>query len=125
MKTLAILCNIVLLGFTFFVLAIEGAPKDAAYILFTLLLMLIPIFTVFALIRARASHGSITRIERLAAISNIILLGFIAWALVDQYPHPEEEGVLAFAVLTVLTPILSAVVLSCRGLSNNRRGLQY
>ena len=42
---------------------------------------------------------------------NILLLGLVCWAVVDQYPHPEEEGVVAFTVLTVLTPILSAVVL--------------
>ena len=31
--------------------------------------------------------------------------------LVSQYPHPEEGGVIAFAVLMVLTPILNLVVL--------------
>jgi uncharacterized protein YhhL (DUF1145 family) len=43
--------------------------------------------------------------------ANIVFFGFVCWALVDQYPHPEEDGVLTFTVLIVLTPILSLVVL--------------
>ena len=54
MKTLTVLCNIVLLGFTSFVLAAEGAPKKAAYIIFTLSLTLIPILTVFTIVRSGA-----------------------------------------------------------------------
>lgn len=133
MKTLTVLCNIVLFGFTCIVLATDGAPKEARYIIFTLLLMLIPIFTVFAIVRSGAGSSwpnlpmkrntleaqpktgvlssRKTAIERVAAICNIVLLGVVCWAIVDQYPHPEEEGIVAFSVLTVLTPILSAVVL--------------
>jgi hypothetical protein len=40
------------------------------------------------------------------------------WAVVDQYPHPEEDGVIAFTVLRVLTPILSLVVLFRYGAGN-------
>ena len=144
MTTLTVLCNIVLLGFTCVVLATDGPPMQAAYILFTLWLMLIPIFTVFAIVRSKAGHGWQTVhmnrntleaqsktdalssrsivMERVAAICNIVLLGFVCWALVEQYPHPEEEGVVAFTVLTVLTPILSAVVLFRREPSDRPRG---
>jgi hypothetical protein len=118
MKTLTVLCDVVLFGFTCFVLATDGVSTEVAYIIFTLLLILIPIFTVFAIVRSGAA------IERVAAICNIGLLGFVCWALVDQYPHPEEEGFAAFAVLTVLTPILGAIVLFCSGPSHSRRGTQ-
>ncbi len=42
---------------------------------------------------------------------NMIHIGFVCWAFVDQYPHPEEDGFVAFLVMMVLTPILSLVVL--------------
>jgi hypothetical protein len=46
-----------------------------------------------------------------AIICNIVFLAHFCWAFVDQYPHPEEEGFIAFTVLMVLTPILNVVVL--------------
>jgi hypothetical protein len=46
-----------------------------------------------------------------AVICNIVFFGFVCWALVDQYPHPKEGGVIAMVVLMVLTPILNLVVL--------------
>jgi hypothetical protein len=45
------------------------------------------------------------------AICNVVLLGFTGWAYVDQYPHPKEDGFVAFIVLMVLTPILSLAAL--------------
>lgn len=146
MKTLTVLCNIVLFGFTCFVLVTDGPPKEAGYIVFTLLVVLIPILNVVVLFRSGAGDGWVglhmkrkaleaqpktdalssrsTAIERVAAICNIVLLGFVCWALVDQYPHPEEEGVIAYALLMVLTPILSVVVLFRSGRSDSRRGPQ-
>lgn len=46
-------------------------------------------------------------IKIVAIICDIVLIGFVCWALVDQYPHPKEGGFIAYAVLIVLTPILS------------------
>ncbi len=63
------------------------------------------------------SHSLFTIFSRriimkiVAIICNIVLLGFVCWAIVDQYPHPEEDGVIPFAVLTVMTPILTLVAL--------------
>lgn len=114
MKTLVILCNVVLFGFTCFVLAAEGLSRQAAYILFTLLLLLIPIFTVFVLVRKRTPGAATlhsSAIQRVAGICNVALLGFVCWAILDQYPHPEEPGVIPYAALAVLTPILSAIAL--------------
>lgn len=56
-----------------------------------------------------------------AAVSNIVLLGFVCWAIADQYPHPEEDGLIAFTVLIVLTPILSVVAIFRSGASHDRR----
>jgi hypothetical protein len=53
--------------------------------------------------------GNVMRI--VAIIFNFIFLGFVCWALIDQYPHPKEGGVIAMSVLMVLTPILNLAVL--------------
>lgn len=57
----------------------------------------------------------------MAIICNVVLIGFVCWALVDQYPHPHENGFTAYAVLIVLTPILSVVA----HLSKNRKGASH
>jgi len=134
MRGLTVFCNVVLLLFSLFVLATDGLPEQAAYVALTLLLLLVPTFTVFALVR-RGAGGSgpllpgagETRqsqpatdavlsgtavLARAAVVANLVLLAAVCWALVDQYPHPEEEGFVAYAVLTVLTPVLSAIVVA-------------
>jgi hypothetical protein len=114
MRTLATLCNIVSVLFTCLVLATDGPPTKAAYIILTVLMMLIPIFTVFALVRSGAGGTPYSRgraIAQAAAICNVVLLGLHCLALVDQYPHPAEPGLVEYVVLTMVTPLLSAVVL--------------
>ncbi|MBP1634186.1 MAG: hypothetical protein H6Q10_760 [Acidobacteria bacterium] len=107
MKTLAVLCNVVLFTFTCFVLATDGAPAKAVYIIFTLLLLMTPAFTVFVLARRTAGDGA----RWAAAICNVLLLAFVCWALVDQYPHPSDPGFNEYVVAVVVTPLISAVVL--------------
>ena len=109
MKTLVILCNIVMFCFTCMVLVTDGMAKEAAYIVFTLLLLLIPLLTVFVF--AGGGGASSRALQRAALIGNVVLLAAICWAFADQYPHPQEEGFVAYMVVIVLTPILSAVVL--------------
>jgi hypothetical protein len=55
--------------------------------------------------------SKLTSMRSVTILCNIVSFGFVCWALVDQYPHPEEAGVIEFAVLMVLTPILSLMVL--------------
>jgi hypothetical protein len=109
MKTLTVLCNVVLVGFTAFVVATEGPSREPAYNVFALLLVLVPIFTLFALLNRKAAANP--AVAPAAAIANVILLALICWALVNQYPHPKEPGFIPFAVVCLLTPVLSAAVL--------------
>jgi len=133
MKIVAAFCNIVSFGFTCLVLVTDGLPKEAGYILISLLHLLTPLLTLVVLFRSGASDGwSGLRMKRkaleeqrtienpssmstimstVAIICNIALLGFICWALVSQPPHPKEEGFVAFVVVSVLTPILSVVAI--------------
>jgi len=119
MKTLTVLCNVVLFGFTCLVLAVDGVSTELPYIGLTLLMILIPVFTVFAIVRSVPSS-----VRRVAGLCNVVLLVFICWAIVEQYPHPEEDGVVAYTLLAVLTPILSMAVLLFGGRGASRRGQQ-
>ncbi len=116
MKTLAILCNVVLFCFTCLVLVTDGLATQAIYIIFSLLLLLIPIFTVVAIVLSARR----TALGPVAIICNIVLLAFSCWAFVDRYPHPEEDGFIAYVLLLALTPILS-VALFLRNRQHSRR----
>ena len=116
MKTVAIIVNIVLLGFTCLVLATDGLPKEVTYIVFT-----IWIFLTLILSAAVISRSGVSRVMRIAAIvSYIFLLGFVCWSLVDQYPHPKEAGFIPFVILSLLTPVLNLLVLFLRGARDGR-----
>ncbi len=107
MKIVAVICNIVLFLFTCVVLVVDGPATEAAYVVFTLWLLLTLIFSAVVISRRTASPV----LTIAAIVCNVVLLGFTCWAFVDQYPHPDEEGFVAFTVLIFLTPILSLAAL--------------
>ncbi len=121
MKGPTVLCNLVLVIFTGLVVATDGAPAAPAYIVFTLLLVLIPVFSLSAILR-RGLEMQTMAVARAAVVGNVVLLGFIFWALVDQYPHPQEPGFVPYVVLALATPVLSALVLLRRPSPGGRRG---
>ena len=75
-------------GFICLVLATDGPPKEAGYIVFTIWELLTLVLS--AVVISRSGAGRIMRI--VAIICNIVFLGFFGWALVDQDPHPNEPG---------------------------------
>ncbi len=105
MKILALILNIALFLFTLFVIVTDGFATQAAYIVLTLWVLLTLLFNPVALFRG----GSAVKIP--AVICNIIFIGFVIWALVDQYPHPRESGYIPFVILMFLTPIVTVVAL--------------
>ena len=107
MKTLAVVCNVVLFAFTCLVLATDGGPTKAAYVVFTLVLLITPVLTVSVLARRAAGDG----IRRTAAGCNVLPLAFVCWAFVDQYPHRSDPGLIEYVVTAVLTPLVSAAAL--------------
>ena len=133
MNFVAVVCNALLFVFTCFVLLTDGFPGQASYIFLTLwaLLTLILSAVVISRIGARdgwldprlrnkavreeqkgASQRPVSRgMQIVSIVANVVLLGFVCWAFVDTYPHPREEGFIAYVVLMVLTPILSLVAL--------------
>ena len=96
------------------VLETDGLPTETGYIVFTLWALLTMVLSVVVIARFRAGEGlsSMRGKMRIAVIMcNIVLLGFICWALIDQYPHPEEDGFITYVILMMATPILSITVL--------------
>jgi peptidoglycan/LPS O-acetylase OafA/YrhL len=106
MKRVTIGLNVISLAFTLFVMATDGPATKAAYVVFGQMLWAIPAFTVFALARERN-----VKLARVAAFLNVLLLGAVCWALVDQYPHPAEPGFVPYVLVVALTPVLSVVAL--------------
>lgn len=133
MKFTATVCNIALFGFTCLVLLSDGISRDATYMVLTLLLLMVPVLSLFMIVPGKEGNGwfsfimkrtiredqgkidilsSFNTIMKIAVvISNGILFGFSCWTLVSQYPHPEEEGLLLYTILVLLTPVLSVLAI--------------
>ncbi len=124
MRIAAVICNVILFGFTCVVLRVDGLPNTAVYSIYTLWLLLTLLLSAAVISHgARASESTGATMRTVAIACNIVLLAFTCWAYVDQYPHPEEEGFLAFTVLMAVTPILSVVTLLRGGTGHSWIGL--
>jgi hypothetical protein len=143
MRIVAVICNVVLFAFTCLVLVIDGLPKEVSYMVFTLWSLLTLILSAVVIFRwgndgwlglpkerkaleeqkKTDDLASASMMRIVAIVCNIVLIGFVCWAFVDQYPHPEEDGVIAFTLLMVLTPLLSLVVLFRSGVGAGWLGL--
>lgn len=112
MRHLAVVANVVLFLFTGMAMATDGVSAEPAYIAFTVLMVLTPVATILAFVgSARWWPRRREVVERGVAIANVVLLASLGCAFVDQYPHPDESGFVAFVVVAAATPLLSAVVL--------------
>ena len=129
MNLLAVVCNVLLFAFTALVVASDGPASEPAYIVFSLICFLVPILNVVVISRIGARSGWLgifprrktsqggvgemitpslsAALRTVTIVANLVFLGFIVWALIDQSPHPEEEGFLPFVLLMILTPIIS------------------
>ncbi len=133
MKILAVIFNIILIGFSCLVLITDGFPADPVYVIFTLWSLLTLILSSVVIYYIGASDGRLrlhmnskaageqnqtyglssakTTMRIVAIIFNLVFIGFVCWALVDQYPHPKEDGFIAYAVLMAVTPIINLIIL--------------
>ena len=114
MKTVAVVCNAVLLAFTGVVLVTDGWSSEPPYVALTFFLLLAPVVSSAVFLAGRRRDGwlALSPVPRLVAIGcNAALLAFSCWALVDSYPHPEESGYFAFVAVVLLVPVVSLAVL--------------
>lgn len=115
----AVVFDVVLVAFTCLVLATDGASREVPYIVFAFLLLAVPTLSAALLVRRglnrsdRASDTSpaMRRASQIAVLCNVWLSATACWALYDQYPHPDEQGFVAYVTVVLLTPILSIVAL--------------
>ena len=121
MRTAAIVGNVVVFVAIGLILLTEGVPRDAWYLVFTFLVLLVPLLSAVVLVRSRVAPqppstdtdrlSTITLANRAAVLCNLVLFGALCWEIVAQYPYPEGNGLIPFAVLTVCAPILSLMAL--------------
>ncbi len=112
MMALAAVLDLVLAAFTALVIAGEGMPGEPVWFAFTVLAVVIPLASAVALwwIRARPSARA-SAIEQATSISNALLLAGACWAVVRTWPHPPEDGVVAYAVLLLAAPVATLAAL--------------
>jgi hypothetical protein len=109
MKTVAVISNVAFWLFFCLVIVTDGPPKGATAIVWSLVPFLIPVFNV-AVIQILPSPNRVLKLA--ALLGNIVWLGLASWRIIQDLPsHPKEEGLLAFVVFFVLTPLLSAVAI--------------
>ncbi len=108
MKIATVLCNVVFWGFLCLVMLTDGPPQgtDMVWLLVPFLMPMVNIAVIRVL-------SSTSRVLKLAAlVSNMVWLGLAGWRIVQELPsHPREEGLLEFAMLFALTPLLSAATI--------------
>jgi len=125
MDLAAIVCNLVLTATTGLILLTEGIPGRFHYILLSALMFAVPLASAIVVYRARqagqqrgaTSAGPTSTSIRRTALLNVVLFVAACWSAIAQYPYPEGNTVIPFAVLTVLVPVLN--LLSLRGAGNS------
>ncbi len=114
MRSVAILFNLALSVFTLLVLITDGLPREAHFIAFSVLLLVVPVLTAVVIQRfggPRQAHGPYLAWS--TALCNAALLAASSWAVVTLYPsHPPESGLLPFTFLALSVPLVSLFVLS-------------
>ncbi len=106
MRITALLCNALLLPFTLLVVVTDGPATELPYIVLVVLLLAVPALSLLALGRSRRAEAP--GLRSATVLANLALLALAWWAVVEQYPHPRDPGVLPYTVLVLITPVLSA-----------------
>ena len=108
MRTTAMLCSMALFAFTALVLVVDGLPAGTPFMALMLLALLVPLGSSLGLMRS--SRGAVARSAM--ALGNLALFVLAVWALANRFPRLEEKGTVAYALLLVLTPLLSLAALA-------------
>jgi hypothetical protein len=131
-RTVAVVFNVILVGFTLLVMATDGTSREAPYVVFACLLLVVPTVSAALLVRmglhrpdpASEVSPAMRGASQIGALCNLPLLAFACWAIYDQHPHPDETGFLAYVGVVLVTPILSMVTLLAGGRSSVGRDSQ-
>jgi hypothetical protein len=114
MRVIAIVCNIIFLIFTSLVIIGEGVSNELTYQVYTIFLLMVPIISTVILLASKmpiSTKSFKTPTYLIAMILNFLMLAFSIMAIVDQYPHPEEHGFVAYVAIVFFVPIINTLVL--------------
>lgn len=108
------------------VIITDGMATELIYVIYSLFLLMIPVLNIWSFITFRKQSewngfskngktligklvSSDNGLTKLVIAGNIVMIGFSAWAVYDQYPHPREEGYILYLIFIFLTPIVSII----------------
>jgi hypothetical protein len=146
MKIALVFLNAIFFGFTILVRLTDGPARESIYVVFGWLLILVPLLNVILISQSSANsrwlnqylmrkgseelknvdvHPSISATLTITGVVlNIVLLGFVGWAIVDQYPHPNESGFFEYLLIVITAPVISLWIYFRNGVSNKWFGLR-
>ncbi len=107
MKAAAIILCIISCLFTLAVLSTDGPPERLFSFVRAGVNLFVPIFTIVVLSLRPAREP----LRNAAIVANIVDLALVCYGLVEQYPHPDEEGFIPYVILVSLTPVVSIIAL--------------
>lgn len=133
MNFLATIFNFALFFASFLVITVNGIVSQGAYILFSLLLLTVPVLNLimiypdtkkqnwfsFTLKRRKNEFQDIATehsalgyfLITLVITLNFVMLGLTVWAFIHQYPQSLHLRAAMFFVLVFVTPILSLLAI--------------
>ena len=114
MKIPAIGCNLLASGFVGLDLMNEGLPVSPLYWAFTLVALLVPLVSCAVIFRfsSRVAAQPAIALTTLVIAGNVLLFGLVVWAVVVRYPYPEGNSIIPFALLLLVAPVLSLIVMA-------------
>jgi len=116
MRIIAIVLNVIMVLFTLMVFVTDGLATKPLYLLFSILLVLVPVINivVFAGRRKPSPAGEAApalRARNPVIIANLVLVAAVIWVLIQQGPHPQEPGYVEYVILLFLAPIFSLLTI--------------
>lgn len=132
MNFLTTIFNFAMLLFSFLVIAKNGVVSQGAYIMYSLLLLTVPILNLLMIYPDTKNHNwfSFTLKSRkdnmhnitehspvgyflitLVITLNIVMLGFTIWAFINHYPHSFNFEAAMLFLMSFVTPFLSLLAI--------------
>jgi hypothetical protein len=103
MKIVSVICNICLFLFSLLIFKAGGPPTKTVYVVFALWL----ISTIIINLLILSFFYKNTFMRNTGVFFNIVFIGFVCYAIVEQHPFPPKAVFYPFAGLMLSTPILS------------------
>jgi len=126
MKIVTLICNFLLLGFACLGILTRSRSYEVSSIILALLMLAVPIMNIVMISGSRltltakdklAVEGSINNrfanriVKIFAAFLNIMLIGFVYWAIQHEFPRASGYWVNIITSFVIVTPVLSIIII--------------